>query len=57
MATPAQYEAATKALLTFTYNLVNAKVPTMFQNEAKEHALQFCTDAAKVAVDAAEAVK
>ena len=55
MATQAQYDAATKALETMAYNLINQKVPEFEQAFAKLMADQMCPQAAKVAVDAAEA--
>ncbi len=55
MATQAQYDAGTKALLTMAYNMINAHVPEFFQAKAKEAADEYCVAAAKAAIDAAEA--
>ena len=54
MATQAQYDAGTKALLTMAYNMINAHVPEFFQAKAKEAADEYCVAAAKAAIDAAE---
>ncbi len=57
MATQAQYDAGTKALLTMAYNMINAEgdLPDFIKDKAKKMADQYCVQAAKAAIDAAEA--
>jgi hypothetical protein len=58
MATPAQYAAASAAILKIVQADIAKDVPAFFQSEIPQDIVkQFAVDAAKAAIDAYEGVK